>query len=54
LFYPEQFAPLFKPVRPDLPITIVPGAGHSGIDGVARGYRRVRKSFVDMTEAAKS
>jgi non-heme chloroperoxidase len=31
LFYPDRFAPLFGPVRPDLRITIVPGIGHIGM-----------------------
>jgi non-heme chloroperoxidase len=30
LFYPDRFAPLFEPVRPDLRISIVPGIGHIG------------------------
>jgi non-heme chloroperoxidase len=53
LFYPEQFAPLFKSARPDLPITIVPGVGHIGMTVSPEGIAAVRKSFVDLTTAAK-
>jgi alpha-beta hydrolase superfamily lysophospholipase len=53
LFYPEQFAPLFKSARPDLPITIVPGVGHIGMTVSPEGIAAVRKSFVDLTTPAK-
>jgi non-heme chloroperoxidase len=53
LFYPEQFAPLFKSARPDLPITIVPGVGHIGMTVSPEGIAAVRKSFVDLTAPAK-
>jgi non-heme chloroperoxidase len=53
LFYPEQFAPLFKSARPDLPITIVPGVGHIGMMVSPEGIAAVRKSFVDLTAPAK-
>jgi alpha-beta hydrolase superfamily lysophospholipase len=53
LFYPEQFAPLFKPARPDLPVTIVPGVGHIGMTVSPEGIAAVRKSFVDLTTLAK-
>jgi non-heme chloroperoxidase len=53
LFYPEQFAPLFKPARPDLPITIVPGVDHIGMTVSPDGIAAVRKFFVDLTAPAK-
>jgi non-heme chloroperoxidase len=53
VFYPEQFAPLFKPARPDLPVTIVPGVGHIGMTVSPEGIAAVRKSFVDLTAPAK-
>jgi non-heme chloroperoxidase len=53
LFYPDQFAPLFKPARPDLPVTIVPGVGHIGMTVSPEGIAAVRKSFVDLTTPAK-
>jgi non-heme chloroperoxidase len=37
LFFPERFAPLFKPARPDLPVTIVPGIGHIGMTVAPQG-----------------
>jgi non-heme chloroperoxidase len=52
LFYPDQFAPLFKPVRPDLPITIVPGVGHIGMSVEPDGIAAVRKAFLDLTAPA--
>jgi non-heme chloroperoxidase len=48
LFYPDRFAPLFKPARPDLPITIVPGIGHIGMIVSPQGIAAVRKSFLDL------
>jgi non-heme chloroperoxidase len=49
LFYPDRFAPLFEPVRPDLRITIVPGIGHIGMTIAPAGIVAVRKSFPDLT-----
>jgi len=49
LFYPDRFAPLFEPVRPDLRITIVPGIGHIGMTVAPAGIAAVRKSFLDLT-----
>ena len=49
LFYPDQFAPLFKAARPDLPVTIVPGVGHIGMTVTPEGLAAVRKSFLDLT-----
>jgi len=52
LFYPDQFAPLIEPVRPDLHITIVPGIGHIGMTIAPAGVAAVRKSFLDLTAPA--
>ncbi len=52
LFYPDRFAPLFKPVRSDLQITIVPGVGHIGMTLAPEGIAAVRKSFLDLTARA--
>ena len=49
LFFPDRFAPLFLPVRPDLPITIVPGLGHIGMSVTPQGIAAVRKSFLEFT-----
>jgi pimeloyl-ACP methyl ester carboxylesterase len=46
LFYPDRFAPLFGPVRPDLRITIVPGIGHIGMTVTPQGIAAVRKSLI--------
>jgi non-heme chloroperoxidase len=53
LFYPDRFAPLFAPVSPDMPITIVPGIGHVGMTVSPAGIAAVRKSFLDLTVPAK-
>ena len=52
LFFPERFAPLLKPVRPDLKITVVPGIGHIGMTVTPEGIAAVRKSFLDLTAPA--
>src|ERR1700726_983869 len=49
LFFPDRFAPLLKPTRPDLPITIVPGIGHIGMTVTPEGIAAVRKSFLELT-----
>ena len=49
LFFPDRFAPLFTPVRPDLPITIVPGIGHIGMTVTPEGIAAIRKSFLELT-----
>src|ERR1700729_2084257 len=54
LFFPERFAPLFEPARPDLPVTIVPGVGHIGMTVSPEGIAAVRTSFVDLTAPAKN
>src|SRR5271170_3481626 len=53
LFFPDRFAPLLRPARPDLPITIVPGIGHIGMTVSPDGIAAVRKSFLDLTAPAK-
>ncbi len=52
LFFPDRFAPLLKPVRPDLKITVVPGIGHIGMTVTPEGIAAVRKSFLDLTASA--
>jgi hypothetical protein len=42
LFFPDRFAPLLKPVRPDLKITMVPGIGHIGMTVTPEGIAAVR------------
>jgi non-heme chloroperoxidase len=54
LFYPDRFAPLFRPARPDLPITIVPGIGHIGMVVAPQGIAAVRKSFLELTASHSS
>jgi non-heme chloroperoxidase len=49
LFYPDRFAPLLRPARSDLHITIVPGIGHIGMIVVPAGIAAVRKSFLELT-----
>jgi pimeloyl-ACP methyl ester carboxylesterase len=53
LFYPERFASLFAALRPDMPITIVPGIRHIGMTVIPAGIAAVRKSFLDLTAPAK-
>ncbi len=52
LFFPERFAPLLRPVRPDLKITVVPGIGHIGMTVTPKAIAAVRKSFLDLTAPA--
>jgi non-heme chloroperoxidase len=49
VFYADRFAPLLRPVRPDLGITIVQGVGHTGMTGKRSGIDAVKKVFLDMT-----
>jgi non-heme chloroperoxidase len=49
LFFPDRFAPLLLPARPDLQITTVPGVGHIGMTVTPQGIAAVRKSFLDLT-----
>jgi non-heme chloroperoxidase len=52
LFFPDRFAPLLQPVRPNLQITTVPGVGHIGMTVTPQGIAAVRKSFLDLTAPA--
>jgi non-heme chloroperoxidase len=52
LFYPDRFAPLLGPVRPDLSVTIVPGLSHIGMSVAPDGVAAIRKTFLDMTAPA--
>jgi pimeloyl-ACP methyl ester carboxylesterase len=52
LFFPDRFAPLLQPARPDLQITTVPGVGHIGMTVTPQGIAAVRKSFLDLTAPA--
>jgi len=49
LFYAERFAPLFRSVRPELGVTIVPGIGHIGMIVAPEGITAVRRSFLNLT-----
>jgi pimeloyl-ACP methyl ester carboxylesterase len=53
LFFSDRFAPLLKPARPDLPITVVPGIGHIGMTVTPQGIAAVRKSFLQLTAPTK-
>jgi non-heme chloroperoxidase len=48
LFYPERFAPLLTPARPDLRVTIVPDIGHIGMTVSQAGIAAVRKAYLDL------
>jgi len=52
LFYPDRFAPLLGPVRPDLSVTIVPGLSHIGMSVAPEGVSAIRKTFLGMTAPA--
>jgi non-heme chloroperoxidase len=52
LFYADRFEPLIAPVRPDLRMTIVPGADHVGLMVTSSGIASVRKSFLDCVSQA--
>jgi len=54
LMYPDRYAPLLQPVRPDLSITVVPGIGHIGMTVAPAGIAAVRKSFLDLTSPASN
>jgi pimeloyl-ACP methyl ester carboxylesterase len=54
LFYPEQYAPLLRPVRPNLRITVVPGIGHIGMTVTPEGIAAVRNAFLDPTAPARN
>jgi non-heme chloroperoxidase len=44
-FFPDRFAPLFKPARPDIPIKIVPDVGHVGMIVTPEGIAAVQNPF---------
>jgi non-heme chloroperoxidase len=48
LFFPDRFAPLMKPARPDMRVTIVPDAGHIGMTVSPAGVAAVRKAYLDL------
>lgn len=48
LFYAETYAPLFKPVRPNLPIAVVPGVGHIGMTVTPEGIGAVQRAYLDL------
>lgn len=48
LFYPDKFAPLLKPSRPDLAVTIVPGVGHIGMTVAPEGIAAVVKAWLGI------
>ena len=48
LFYPDRFAPLFGPVRPDLPVTVVPDVGHIGMTVTPAGIVAIRKALFEL------
>jgi non-heme chloroperoxidase len=52
LFFPDRFGPLFSPVRPNMPVMIVPGIGHIGMTVTPDGIAAVRKSFMGLTAPA--
>lgn len=49
LFYADRYAPLLRPVRPDLRISMVPGVHHLGMVLTPAGIAAVRKAFLDHT-----
>lgn len=51
LFYPDKFAPLLKPARPDLAVTIVPGVGHIGMTVAPDGAAAVVAAWRGMVAA---
>jgi pimeloyl-ACP methyl ester carboxylesterase len=48
VFYPDRFAPLLQPVRPDLRIVVVPGVGHIGMTVTPEGIAPVRDMFLAL------
>jgi pimeloyl-ACP methyl ester carboxylesterase len=48
LFHADRFAPLLKPARPDLEITIVPGVRHIAMTVTPEGIAAVRKAFLNL------
>lgn len=52
LFYPDRFAPLIHGVRPDLPVTVVPGVGHIGMSVDPAGVAAVVKAYRALVAGA--
>jgi alpha-beta hydrolase superfamily lysophospholipase len=48
LFHADRFAPLLKPARADLDVTIVPGVRHIGMTVAPEGVAAVRKAFLNL------
>jgi len=48
----QRFEPLFRPARPDVRVTMVPGIGHIGMTVAPEGIAAVRQSFLDLTASA--
>jgi pimeloyl-ACP methyl ester carboxylesterase len=51
LFFPDRFAPLVQPARPDMPVTIVPDTGHIGMTVSPAGITAIRKAYLDVSAA---
>ena len=52
LFFPDRFAPLVHPARPDMRVTIVPDTGHIGVTVSPAGIAAVRKAYLDLSAPA--
>lgn len=52
LFFPDRFAPLLQPVRPDLRVIVVPDTGHIGMTVSPAGIAAVRKAYLDLGASA--
>ncbi len=48
LFFPDRFAPLLTPARPDLRVIIVPDTGHIGMTVSPAGIAAIRKAYLDL------
>jgi non-heme chloroperoxidase len=48
LFFPDQFEPLFRQARSDMPIIVAPEFGHIGITVAPRGIAAIRQSLLDI------
>ena len=52
LFYPDRFGPLFASVRPDIPVTIVPGLSHIQMSVAPAGIAAVQRAFLALIIAS--
>lgn len=50
IFKADQYAPLLKPVRPDLAVTIVPGVNHMGMIATPEGTRAIAAAALARDE----